>query len=330
MTDKDFDEQKEKEKEVKSKEELSESEASEETQDLSEEDLSEEDLSEAEKEPESEEILEVGAAFEYTEDEPKDSQKPEQPMSWQALMIRFIPTLVFFLAIALLMLYFLSPFSQVSQIDIQGNHDVFAQNILDQTSIKVGGSIPNIWRNREEFEQEIVEKIEQVKDADIEIQNYNEIVIHIDEFQTVAYLSEGNDYYRILENGVILDEPFDHSQGNQPTLSNFKEGRALDLMIEELEHLDQPILTLISEIEHSETDVNPLMIQVYMNGGNVVRASIPDFAKKMKYYPQMAETVGDQTGIFDLEAGAFFKPSTDQDHNIPEVNIQSPEEQDQN
>lgn len=237
---------------------------------------------------------------------PVEKQKPDMPFS--KVMQRYIPIVVVNILFILAMAYFISPLSKVDTISVAGNEAVYDQTIIDQSSIHNGDSVLQLLKNKESVEQSIMEELPQVSKAEVSLSEMNEVAIHVEEFDTVAYIAREGQYLRVLENGKVLDDAFHISLGNQPVLSNFTEGKALNLMIEELSHLDAPILDLISEIELVEDRTNPLFIQVFMNNGNRVLASIPTFAEKIPYYPEMVAAVSGQKGVFDMEVGVYFIP----------------------
>lgn len=236
----------------------------------------------------------------------KEDSKQTQEM--KSLMTKFIPLVTVFIILGCWFVYLISPLSHVKSVDIKGNDDLVAQTILDKSAVKKGESIPDILFDKKTYEDQIKKSHPQIKDAKIKIDHYNEVTILIKEYRTVAFLMEDNEYRRVLETGKILEEKESHSHGNYPIISNFDEGDALNQMIKELDQVDQPILTLISEIELTPSDTNPLLVKVFMNSGNIVKASIPDFAEKMNYFPQMVQAAENRKGVFDLEVGAYFTP----------------------
>ena len=65
-----------------------------------------------------------------------------------------------------------------------------------------------------------------------------------------------------------------------------------------------------------------------MNNGNRVLSSIPTFAEKIPYYPQMVAAVAGEKGVFDMEVGVYFIPFVDgqeinEDTEVDEENRQS-------
>ena len=239
-------------------------------------------------------------------DEEKNSIMP-----FYKVLQRYIPIVIVNLLFIGIMGYFISPLSKVGAITIVGTQHVYDQTVLEKSAIKNGDSVIQTAQNMEEVGKKITENIPQISETSIAISGFNEVVINVEEFGTVAYIAQEGSYLRVLENGKVLDDVYAVSLGNQPVLSNFTEGQALDLMIKELSLLEEPILNLISEIELVEHRTNPLFIQVYMNNGNRVLSSIPSFSEKIPYYPQLVAAVSGQKGVFDMEVGVYFIPFMD-------------------
>lgn len=245
-----------------------------------------------------------------TYEESKQSSRSEEKktMAFHKVLQRYIPIVVINLMVILILSYFISPWSKVATVSVEGNEAVYVQQIIDESGIRGGDSLINTLQERERIENDVTQELAQVSNTSVELSGINDIMIQVDEFSTVSYIAQEGSYLRVLENGTVLDDVYDVSIGNQPVLLNFEEGEALNLMIEEISELNTPILNLISEIELVENRSNPLFIRVFMNNGNRVLSSIPDFSEKITYYPQMVQAVGGEQGVFDMEAGVYFIP----------------------
>ncbi|WP_018659478.1 cell division protein FtsQ/DivIB [Allofustis seminis] len=241
------------------------------------------------------------------------------------MRLNYIALVSVFMLVIAIASYFISPLSKIKKVNITGNDGVVTQEVLKASGLKMNQSIFEVKGSEANIAKKI-EAIEQVKEATVTLENWNEVNIKIDEFKTVAYMSHDEKYLRILENGTILDNQYVQTIGNQPILNNFTEGKPLDAMIKELDKLDANILHMISEIEYVPGHANPLFIKIYMNSGNRVLASIPDFSKNMAYYPQMLQTVGDQKGIFDMEVGVYFIPFSHSKNEAGEIEYNTDEE----
>lgn len=245
------------------------------------------------------------------------NSKIQPSMAMHKILQRYIPIVVVNLIVILILGYFISPWSKVGTVSVEGNEFVYVQTVIDESGIRTGDSMIDIHQNKEIIDEQITNEIPQVSNSHTEILGMNEIVLHVEEYSTVAYIAQDESYLRVLENGAVLDDVFDVSIGNQPVLSNFEEGEALNLVIEQMSELDPSILHLISEIELVENRANPLFIRAYMNNGNRVLSSIPSFSEKISYYPQMVQAVNGLKGVFDMEVGVYFIPFVTQE-NIDE------------
>lgn len=247
----------------------------------------------------------------------KDVQANEHPkessMAFYKVMQRYIPIVIINLLIIIIMSYLISPLSKVATIVVKGNEAVYDQQIIEESGIRSKDSVLELMRKKDTTAENIVQNLPQVSESSVDISGFNEVIIQVKEYNTVAYIAKEQSYLRVLENGTVLDEEYNVSIGNQPVLTKFEEGAVLDRMIEELSKIDMPILNLISEIELVTDRENSLFIRVYMNNGNRVLSLIPTFSEKIPYYPQMVKAVNGKKGVFDMEAGVYFTPFVDEE-----------------
>lgn len=248
-------------------------------------------------------------------------------MKFHKVLQRYIPIVVINVIVILILGYFISPYSKVGTISVEGNEAVYVQEIIDESGIRVGDSFIDTMQEQEAIQKDVTNQLPQVSQTTVAREGFNNILIQVSEFSTVAYIAQDGSYLRVLENGTVLDDAYNVSIGNQPVLSNFEEGDALNLMIEQLSQLDTPILNLISEIELVKDRSNPLFIRVFMNNGNRVLSSIPTFSEKIPFYPQMVQAVSGQKGVFDMEAGVYFTPFTTDEDIDSETEVDESERQ---
>src|SRR5699024_10356255 len=234
----------------------------------------------------------------------KDVQANEHPkessMAFYKVMQRYIPIVIINLLIIIIMSYLISPLSKVATIVVKGNEAVYDQQIIEESGIRSKDSVLELMRKKDTTAENIVQNLPQVSESSVDISGFNEVIIQVKEYNTVAYIAKEQSYLRVLENGTVLDEEYNVSIGNQPVLTKFEEGAALDRMNEELSKVDMPILNLISEIELVTDRENSLFIRVYKNNGNRVLSLIPTFSEKIPYYPQMVKAVNGKKGVFDM------------------------------
>lgn len=204
--------------------------------------------------------------------------------------------------------YIVSPYSKITEINVEGNNEVYAQVIYESSEITPGDFLIETFFNRNRIEQTVEESSAQVSNAKLTITGLQTVTLSVEEYDTVAFLLKEGNYRKILENGKILTETFPRITDNQPILIGFNQGTALNRMLAEYEEVDDSVREMIAEIEKFENDRNEMLIRVSLTDGNEALASIPSFSERINYYPQMREAVDGEPGLFDLEAGAFFIP----------------------
>lgn len=246
----------------------------------------------------------------HKDNQPKQSSPILLSTNPQKKVLRTKAAVLLFLFIFSIgiVLYFMSPLSNVELLSVSGNREVTDQEVVNASQVRSGEPLWDTYISKNEIVTNIVSNHPQIKTAEMKWTGINDFEFVISEWQTVAYLSENEQYYKILENGDILDEAQDVPIGNRPIFKEFVEGEALNRLLDEFSDLDPSIHNLISEVEYSPTDTNELLVHVFMNDGNQVLASIPVFSERMQYYPAMVQSVKGEKGVFDLEAGAFFAP----------------------
>ncbi|WP_238321765.1 cell division protein FtsQ/DivIB [Carnobacterium jeotgali] len=205
------------------------------------------------------------------------------------LITRLIALILLFSFAILVVVYFISPLSKVDMLSVSGTKEVADQEIIDVSQIKSGDNLWKVFFERKEISKNLLSELPQVKSMKISFDGLNDYIIKIEEYQTVAYLAEENKYYNILENGKIVNESRKVSIGNPPIFKSFEENKALKAMIEQYKLLNENIQNSISEVEYTPSEIDDYLIKLYMNDGNEVVASIPSFAEKMIYYPDMVK-----------------------------------------
>lgn len=224
-------------------------------------------------------------------------------------MYRRLVSLLFLFSFAILIVvYFITPLSKVDQVSVSGTKEVTDQAVIDASQIRSGDSLWETFFSRNKIETTVKKQLPQVKSMKLKFNSINSYELVVSEYKTVAYLEKGDEYYNILSNGKIVNESRKISIGNPPIFVNFKEGKALNKMLEQYQVLNENIHNSISEIEYTPSKTDDYLITLYMNDGNQVVASILSFAEKMVYYPDIVEKTGEEKGVINIEVGIYFMP----------------------
>jgi cell division protein FtsQ len=219
---------------------------------------------------------------------------------------RLIMLLVMFFIMIAGIIYFQSPLSKVKKITVSGNQSYTPEQIVGKSGLSLES---NVWKvSRGEIENKL-EKIQEIKKATVKVNLPNTVTIDIEEYDRLAYISKGKNFYPVLENGNILGEKqIDEIPVNAPILIGFKEGKVLDEMIASLEKLPEVVINSISEIHSKPVKTDKYLIKLYMNDGFEVNATLRTFSEKMEHYPSIVSQLDpDKKGVIDLEVGSYFK-----------------------
>ena len=232
----------------------------------------------------------------------------------------FLLLVVIFVLVLLALLYFQSSLSDVSNISINETVLHESEEYKDQSGLYKGQSL---WGFRAGDIEANIKNIPGVKDAKVKREFYNDVTIHVTEWEPIAYVENQTQYDLLLENGDRLETTDPDILSHAPILSGFTETDVTDRMIEQLQEMDGSVFELISELRYEGKD----KIDVFMSDGYEVHAVILGFADKMSYYPDIiAQLPKEEKGVLDIEIGVYFKTYTDFYKEPDPVNAEEPED----
>ncbi|WP_203362228.1 cell division protein FtsQ/DivIB [Bacillus sp. REN10] len=218
---------------------------------------------------------------------------------------RLVSIVSFFFLIVIIIVYFQSPLSRVKQIDVVGNRLLSKAEVIEKSEIYEGSSV---WRINKRQAAEQLERDPKIKEAAVTFSFPNKLVIEVKEQAKLAYLSKGRKFYPVLDNGTVLKTATVYTLDELPILHGFKEGKMLDKMMKSLGDLPEEINHSISEIYYTPKKTDSYHIQLFMNDGFEVSASLKTFSDKMVYYPSIVSQLDPNIkGVIDIEVGSYFR-----------------------
>lgn len=218
---------------------------------------------------------------------------------------RFIILIVIFAVTLLTLLYFQSPLSHIKNIKVVGNNLKSTEYYIKHSGLQKGDSL---WEFNSSRVESLLQEQKIVKKVTVKRKWLNDVTISVKEHNQVALLKEHEQYNLILDNGRILNMSKTPSSFDIPILVGFEDEKTRKKMIQQLNSMDSELVDLISQVNAIPNDSNPYAIQMFMNDGFEVRASIPTLASKLKYYPSIISQVKKgEKGVIDLEVGTFYR-----------------------
>ncbi|MBC1884219.1 cell division protein FtsQ/DivIB [Listeria seeligeri] len=236
-----------------------------------------------------------------------ENRIPELKKYRKKKLIRHLAILIGIFAILILItLYFLSPLSKLDEIGVSGNKQLTENEVRKESGLSIGEFVLGISNSKTE---DTLEKNTLIKKATVSKEGLNNVQINITEFKTIGYQENDGKYYDVLESGVLLtDQPRQFPIGNDLLFQNFKNGKILKNMVDQINQLPNDVVSSISEVIYSPTKSDNNHIELYMNDGNKVSATISTFAEKMQHYPSIvAQLSKGQKGVIDIEVGSYFQ-----------------------
>lgn len=222
---------------------------------------------------------------------------------------KFTLLLVIFLLTLLGLLYFQSPYSHVQKIVVIGADLTSSDDYIEQSGIQNGQSM---WEVRTSNTEKHLQKNEWIQDVRVNRSGFTSVTIVVKEWKKSAYIQSESGYDIVLENGSVFQSDQTIAPLDAPLLSNFENQKITMRMVKELAKVKGEVLSMISQIESTPSEVDPYRIRLFMNDGNEVRAVISSFADKMNYYPSIIAQIGEtEKGVIDIEVGSFFQTYLD-------------------
>ncbi|MEK4128919.1 cell division protein FtsQ/DivIB [Solibacillus sp. FSL W8-0474] len=227
--------------------------------------------------------------------------------------LKFLALVTVFLFVIMILLYFQLPYSDIKKINIKGaqlKEDTF---YIEQTNLNVDDSL---WGFKIPDVQQKIAQHEWVKSVEVRRKFLNEVEITVEEWQKVAYISKDGEFYPMLDNGVVFNEPNAIVPIDAPIFLKFEDESLRKKLLKELAKLKPEVLSLISQINANPSEADPYSITLYMNDGYEVRADANTLAEKLNYYPSIVAQIENEEafekGVVDIEVGSYYRPFSDE------------------
>lgn len=240
---------------------------------------------------------------------------------------------VLILLILIILLYMFSPLSKVSHVNVEGNKHVSTSKIKNELNIKSNTRMYTFSKRK------AIDKLKEdplIKDVDIDKQLPNTLNVSVQENSVLGLVKQKNKYIPLLENGKFLKDTSNAKVSNVPILDGFK-GEKENQMVKALRNMTDESRQFIAEISYSPEKNRQNRIEIFTTDGLQVIGDISTISDKMKYYPQMSQSLSRDksgnlktNGYIDLSVGASFIPyhenSTKQSESQKNVNRSTQQE----
>ena len=206
--------------------------------------------------------------------------------------------IIIFLIILIIIFSFFSYFFnlKITNIYILNNNILSDQEIIELAELS---DYPSTFQNLSfQIENRIKNNI-YVKDVNVTKKWFTQVYIDITENRPLFY-------YEYNKKTILSDKRETTDLHSVPTVINYITDSYYDKFIEEMNKLDESILSRISEIKFYPNEVDDNRFLLTMSDGNYVYVNISTFNKLNKYIT-ILESLPKENGILYLDYGNNFE-----------------------
>lgn len=213
--------------------------------------------------------------------------------------------------IILILIYMFTPLSKISSVEISGNDNTSKNTINKAINVKDNSrmytySITNAQNKLEESTL--------IKSAEVKKHFPNKLTVKVSEKQIVALTKKKDNYVPVLEDGTELEDYDGNATDNGPILEGFEKDKK-EKIIQALSEMPAKVRGMIAEIKFDSQENAQNQIKLFTTDDIQILGNLNTIGKKMKYYPQMSQSLerdesGElkKAGYIDLSVGASFIP----------------------
>ena len=207
-------------------------------------------------------------------------------------------------------LYFISPLSKVSEIEVVGLEQVPIELVQEKDGIVKGQSIWTVLANRYKTAESLKEASPKIKNASVELLAWNKMRLNIEENPAVGYYRSEDNSYELLADGQVIETENNLSSKDYPELVQFTQENQYQSLAKQLNKVSSAIIKEIAQIQYPNDSKNHLKIYLKMKDGNRVIGTLKDIGDKLPYYPSISKQLNEKKGTVDMEVGIYFTPDT--------------------
>ncbi|WP_436952388.1 cell division protein FtsQ/DivIB [Staphylococcus shinii] len=213
--------------------------------------------------------------------------------------------------IILILIYMFTPLSKISSVEISGNDNTSKNTINKAINVKDNS---RMYTYSTTNAQNKLEESTLIKSAEVKKHFPNKLTVKVSEKQIVALTKKKDNYVPVLEDGTELEDYDGNATDNGPILEGFEKDKK-EKIIQALSEMPAKVRGMIAEIKFDSQENAQNQIKLFTTDDIQILGNLNTIGKKMKYYPQMSQSLerdesGElkKAGYIDLSVGASFIP----------------------
>lgn len=223
----------------------------------------------------------------------------------------FAVSVALFIAAIGFVLYSIQPWNTLKNINV--NSDQLSRvDIENAINIKAGDRLSSVSSQLNALTAKAKANDSRIKDISFNLEN-DQLNVNVQEYVTPGFLIKNGKTYQLdLDGSKSL---FNENIPIGSTIyTGFKSDEILKEVIDNYAKLPYVVRRDLSQIKFAPNKDNSKRVIFYMNDQNIVYANTGDFAKKFKYYPEIAVDL-DQPSVVDLQTNVYSRPMEESDRN---------------
>ncbi|WEV39343.1 cell division protein FtsQ/DivIB [Lactobacillus sp. ESL0680] len=205
--------------------------------------------------------------------------------------------------------YYISPLANIRSVQVTGGDDLPAKEVVVTSGIKSSDKVCDYFLKQAAVNHKLTNKYTEVKNVWFTVKNFNQLVLHINEFKTISYIKTDNRYRKILSHGKLGTRllPWNMVDHDKPIFVGYSHKVSLKqdlLLFNSLPSDFQEQIKLLSGNTRRKSQVI-----FVMKDGNVITGNVSTLKDKIKYYNEIKSKVK-KNSLIDLEVGVFSRPLT--------------------
>ena len=194
---------------------------------------------------------------------------------------RRLKVFLYIIIIGLICAFFVSDYSKVKSIQVEGNKDIASKDILNHITIDEDTYF--FFVNKKAVASQVKE-MGMIKKAVVSVDLIGNVKIYIEEADKVAYSEMAGVTYVIDELGgvsITEDQKVIQELHSCPKISKFTELELLETFAKEYVKIPDLIKTQTSDILHEPKDNDPTRLKFIMDNGKILYLRIEDMAEQL-------------------------------------------------
>ncbi|MDW8544471.1 FtsQ-type POTRA domain-containing protein [Staphylococcus sp. KG4-1] len=201
--------------------------------------------------------------------------------------------------------------SKISSVEISGNDNTSKDAINRAINVKDNS---RMYTYSTTNAQNKLEESTLIKNAEVKKHFPNKLTVKVSEKKIVALTKKKDKYVPVLEDGTELEDYDGNATDNGPILEGFEKDKK-EKIIQALSEMPAKVRGMIAEIKLDPQENAQNQIKLFTTDDIQILGNLNTIGKKMKYYPQMSQSLerdesGElkKAGYIDLSVGASFIP----------------------